>query len=170
MVEVNLTSNDVSGALAGNGPGAGGKDREQRKRGATGSDTRIGNADQTEHALGTLIFHDIDVALSTDGHDVMDTNLAKEYLTAKRVVDDIREGLVPIKITVAQAQQMNADVSTTGRKVDIPTGADPRDILLVKYAELSDAKQKLFDQAYGKFFETANRYSASASNGNRESP
>ena len=170
MVEVNLTSNQVTGSLGGDGPAAGGQDAQQRKRDSSKSDSRTGQAHLEEHALGSLIFHDIDVVLSTDGHDVMDTHLAKEYSKAKNVVEDIREGLLAVKITVAQAQQMNADVSTSGRKVVIPDGANPNDILQVKYADLSDAKRALFDQAYGKFFETANRYSASASNKNGQTP
>jgi hypothetical protein len=103
-----------------------------------------------------MVFHDIDVMLSTDGHDVMDTHLAKEYAKAKQVLEDIHDNLLDVRITVEQARAMNQ----AGGKVVIPADAQPNDIVSIKYVEMSKAKQDLFDRAYLKFFQTASRYTA----------
>ncbi len=159
IVEVNLTSNQATGSLAGEKPAPGQKDAERPKRTGSTGDDRSGNAMLEQHALGSMVFHDIDVMLSTDGHDVMDTHLAKEYAKAKQVLEDIHDNLLDVRITVEQARAMNQ----AGGKVVIPVDAQPNDIVSIKYVEMSKAKQELFDRAYLKFFQTASRYTATPS-------
>jgi hypothetical protein len=156
IVEVNLRSNQATGAVAQNKPVPGQPDE---RLGPDHVAPTYGQGQAKlptleDHSLATLIFHDVKVVLSTDGHDVMNTTLGDEFKAAADLLVDIKSGKMPIRISVEQAHTMNA----RGGRVDVPADAPNTRTIEVRYHELSKDKQDLFDQAYRKFYETAQRY------------
>lgn len=158
IAEVNLGSNQATGAVAKSKPQAGTIDRRvaHGEKGTTYAQDRSSLPPLDDHSLGELIFNDVEVALSTDGHEVMNTTMADEYRRAQDIVLAIRRNQSAIRISVAQAKAMNRD----GGKVVIPSSE--KGIIMVKYDALSPAKKALFDKAYQKFFETARQYQLTA--------
>ena len=98
----------------------------------------------------------VDVVLSTDGHDVMDTTLVAEFKLARDLMQLIQAGDRKIRISYEQAVAMNAQ---EGGHANIE-GAKPQSIIEVNYAQLSEKRRGFIDNAYRKFFETAQRYVA----------
>jgi hypothetical protein len=88
IVEVNLGSNQATGAVAKDKPSGGQPD----PRLGPGHQAPLYNPREAElpslddHALATLIFNDVDIVLSTDGHEVMNTTLAGEFERANDVL------------------------------------------------------------------------------------
>ncbi len=153
IAEVNLTSNQVTGALAKNTPAPGEVDRVSKAGDPAKPYGENVVAELDAHSLSTLIFNDGKVVLSTDGHEVMNTNLAKEFKKAQEVIRDVKSEKFAVPITVDQAREMNAVDGTA----PVPPGAAGSDIVEVKYSQLSTEKKALFDRAYRKFYETAQK-------------
>lgn len=158
IAEVNLTSNQATGALAKDKPEKGQPDQR------TGSGEETSSYEQSkaslpklhDHSLPTLIFNEVEIVLSTDGHEVMDTSLRNEFLRASEVLIAIQNNERLIRITPGQAKAMNRE----GGRARLNANRD--DQLEVRYDELSPAKKALFDRAQRKFFETARNYRETA--------
>lgn len=152
VAEVNLGSNYATGSVSKNkGELAAGEEIP------SGQDRSVlGSLD--DHSLGALIFNDVDIVLSTDGHEVMSTSLAQEYRLASAYISRIQADKLPVRITVDQARTMNREQG----HARIPTR--PAATVNVFYSQMSPLKKASFDSAYRRFFELARRYSlASAS-------
>lgn len=151
VAEVNLGSNYATGSVS--------KSKGElaaREELPSGQDRSVlGSLD--DHALGALIFNDVDVVLSTDGHEVMSTSLAQEYRLASAYISRIQADKLPVRITVDQARTMNREQG----HARIPPR--PPATVNVFYSQMSPLKKATFDSAYRRFFELARRYSLARS-------
>lgn len=158
IVEVNLTSNRVTGALPVDAPAQGALDRvrdadsELPRPGYVPPATRPFTFE--DHSLATLLFNEVEVVLSTDGHEVMNTTLRREFLRALDVTTRVRAGRDLVKIDAEQARAMNA----AGGAAVVPEGAPGSSTVEVSYQHMSPEKKAVFDRAYRRFYETAQRY------------
>ena len=170
IAEVNLTSNAQTGAIARNKPLPGEHDRG-RLQGEPVSyeDDQDSSITFDDHSLGTLVFSNADIVLSTDAHSVMNTALGKEYQRASITIKRILNGHQPVRITVAQARKMNLE----GGSVSIPheLGRDPGSATIeVTFKMMSPDKQALYQLAYVKFYKDAHRYYNRRPNARLEGP
>jgi hypothetical protein len=159
IAEVNLGSNRATGSVAKNKPVPGEPDVRinSDKSSTTYEQSSASEPPLDDHSLPTLIFNDVSVVLSTDGHDVMNTTLGDEFKLAQQVLKEVKADDRRIRISADQAISMNAK-EQGGHAVVGDARGDT--VIEVKYSELSPAKKALFDQAYQKFYETAQRYVA----------
>jgi hypothetical protein len=154
IVEVNLGSNQATGAVAANKPAPGEQDVhiDADTKAPLFSDSKLPTLE--DHSLATLIFNKVEVTLNTDGHDVMNTTMAAEFKRGSEVLERIRIDDQKIRISVEQARAMN----NKGGHAAIPATAAGADLIEVTYSQLSIEKRSLFDKAYRNFFETAQKY------------
>jgi hypothetical protein len=153
IAEVNLTSNDQTGASARKNAGAtadadGQRGQEQLPLHRPNPAQR--NAPLEGHSLPTLIYNDVQTVLSTDAHAVMSTNMAAEYRTAKRIIDEVLAGRRPIAMTAEQASALGVEGTVTPTGVDVFLGDIP--------AAQRDAVRRKFEAAYTKLYQDANDY------------
>lgn len=158
IAEVNLTSNQATGALAKDKPEKGQPDQVSRpgEEDSSYQQSKAKLPKLRDHSLPTLIFNEVEVVLSTDGHEVMDTSLRNEFLQASEVLLAIQNNERRIRITPGQAKAMNRE----GGRARLNAASDGQ--IEVRYDELSPAKKALFDRAQRKFFETARNYRETA--------
>jgi hypothetical protein len=156
IVEVNLGSNQATGAVAKDKPTGGQPDRRlgPDHQAPPYKEDKADLPSLDDHALATMIFHEVDIVLSTDGHEVMNTTLAQEFKQAEDVLARIAIDKQAVRVTAAQARAMSAEGGTASIPADIPD----HQIVEVRYQSMSKKKQELFDKAYRKFYEAAHRY------------
>ena len=153
IAEVNLTSNDQTGASARNHTRAregadGQRGTEQLPLHRPNPNQR--NAPLEAHSLPTLIFNDVQTVLSTDAHSVMSTNMAAEYRTAKRLIDEVLAGRRPIPMTATQAHALGVEGNATLTGVNVFLDDIPA-------AQRAAVRQK-FEDAYAQLYRDANAY------------
>jgi hypothetical protein len=158
IVEVNLGSNQTTGAVAKNKPTGGQPDRRlgPNHQAPLYNDGKANLPSLEDHALATLIFNEVDIVLSTDGHEVMNTTLGDEFALAEETLGLIRSNERLVRVSAAQARAMDAD----GGAAVIPMDVPDHQVVEIKYESMSQKKKDLFDKAYRKFYETAHRYLA----------
>jgi len=150
-VEVNLSSNQATGASATHKPAPGQIDHTS----APSDSTLVADKAHSieDHAFASLVFHEASIMISTDGNSVMDTNLTFEFRRAKEVITSVISSDRAVEVSLSDALEMNFE----GGNIHIDH-AEPNGQVLVRYRQMSARKQKVFTAAYRRLFENAAGY------------
>ena len=143
VAEVNLGSNAETGALDRSGADLSQGDHDEPPGKAASSAENF-----DDHSLGILILNRVEVVLSTDGHEVMNTSLAAEYRRAVAVIHQIIHRNKPVRLTPEQTTELRKQ----GKRVseDHPP--------TVTFGEMLPDQQELFLAAEDKFYRDAKAF------------
>ncbi len=150
-VEVNLSSNQATGASATNKPARGQLDHTSPPVDSTLLADKTHSVE--DHAFASLVFHEASIMVSTDGNSVMNTNLTFEFRRAKEVISSIISNDRAVEVALSDALEMNFE----GGNIHIEH-TEPNGKVLVRYRQMSARKQKVFAAAYRRLFENAAGY------------
>jgi hypothetical protein len=122
-----------------------------------------GEEDFQDHSFLTLIFNDIQVILSTDGHAVEKTTMGAEYKRAYDLIEKFLAGKMTLRVTPEQAANAPFKRGTVNKDGSVDLTIN----------ELTDAELQKFLHAYENLFKWAAEYhdpnrSATVSPGTRD--
>lgn len=135
IAEANLGSNVATGSMS-------------QTQGVHGKRAPVDRFD--DHALPTLIYYDTQTMLSTDGADVMQTTLRKEYQRARTVLEAVLAGTLPVRV-----RRADAVASGVLRGEPVPGRLDER---ALRVWELTPDERARFERGYRKLYLDVERY------------